>query len=135
MLADMPVTRAPHSRIGEVDWDNLRFGYVFSDHLFAMDYADGQWQRPRIQPYGPITLEPGAAMMHYGQTVFDGFKAYRGVDGVARLFRPDANARRLQSSCERLCMPAVDVDLFCAAVQRLVALDHAWLPPKDGQSL
>jgi len=135
MLADLTVTRVPRSRIGEVDFDHLRFGYVFSDHLFAMDYADGRWQHPRIEPYGPISLEPGAAMLHYGQTVFDGFKAYRGADGVARVFRPDANARRLQDSCRRLCMPEVEPELFCAAVRELVALDHAWIPPKDGQSL
>ncbi|HKJ00388.1 MAG TPA: branched-chain amino acid aminotransferase [bacterium] len=135
MLSDLPITRVQRSRIGEVDFDNLRFGYIFSDHMFAMDYADGRWQHPRIEPYGPIALEPGSAMMHYGQTVFDGFKAYRGADGIARVFRPDANARRLQSSCRRLCMPEVDEALFAEAVRQLVALDHAWLPPKDGQSL
>jgi branched-chain amino acid aminotransferase len=100
-----------------------------------MDYADGRWQRPRIEPYGPIALEPGTALMHYGQTVFDGFKAYRGADGVARVFRPDANARRLQDSCRRLCMPQVEPELFCEAVRALVALDHTWLPHKDGQAL
>ena len=135
MLADLTLTRVARSRIGEVDFDHLRFGYVFSDHLFVMDYADGRWQRPRIEPYGPFSLEPGSAMMHYGQTVFDGFKAYRGVDGVARLFRPEANARRLRDSCRRLCMPEVEPGLFCAAARELVALDHAWLPPKDGQAL
>ncbi len=135
MLADLTLTRVARSRLGEVDFDHLRFGYVFSDHLFVMDYADGRWQRPRIEPYGPFSLEPGAAMMHYGQTVFDGFKAYRGVDGVARLFRPEANARRLQASCRRLCMPEVEPELFCAAARELVALDHAWLPPKEGQAL
>jgi branched-chain amino acid aminotransferase len=135
MLEDLTITRAPRSRIGAVDFEHLRFGYEFSDHVFAMDYAEGRWQRPRIEPYGPIPLEPGAAMLHYGQTVFDGFKAYRGADGAARVFRPDANARRLQASCRRLCMPEVDLELFCAAVRELVALDHAWLPSGPGQAL
>jgi branched-chain amino acid aminotransferase len=135
MLSDLPITRVQRSRIGEVDFERLRFGYVFSDHVFAMDYAEGRWQRPRIEPYGPIALEPGTAMLHYGQTVFDGFKAYRGADGIARVFRPDANARRLQASCRRLCMPEVEPELLCEAVRALVRLDHAWLPPRPGQSL
>jgi branched-chain amino acid aminotransferase len=135
MLSDLTVTRVERSRIGAVDFDRLRFGYVFSDHVFALDYAEGRWQRPRIEPYGPIALEPGTAMLHYGQTVFEGFKAYRAADGTARVFRPDANARRMRASCRRLCMPEVDEALFCEAVRRLIELDHAWLPPHPGQAL
>jgi branched-chain amino acid aminotransferase len=135
MLPDLTVTRVARSRIGAVDFTHLRFGSVFSDHLFAMDYADGRWRHARIEPYGPLTLEPGAAMMHYGQTVFEGFKAFRGADGVARVFRPDANARRMQASCRRLCMPEVEPALLCEAVRALLEVDHAWIPSSPGQSL
>jgi branched-chain amino acid aminotransferase len=135
MLSDLSVTRIGHSRIAEVDFDNLPFGYVFSDHMFTMAFAEGAWQAPAIVPYGPISVQPGAAMLHYGQTVFEGLKAFRGVDGVARLFRPHRNARRLTDSCRRLCMPAVDETLFCEAIRALIELDHAWLPRQPGQSL
>ena len=135
MLSDFTITRVRKSRIGEVDFDNLPFGYVFSDHMFTMAFADGRWHSPEIVPYGPIQLEPGAAMLHYGQTAFDGLKAFRGPDGVARVFRPEMNARRLHDSCAALCMPTVDAEVFCQAIVALIELDHAWIPQKEGQSL
>ncbi len=135
MLDNLTVETVSRSRRGEVDFDNLGFGGVYADHIFRMDYSDGDWHSPRIVPYGPLGLEPGVASLHYGQSVFEGLKAYRGGDGRIRLFRPDANARRLRDSCERLCLPQVDEDLFVEAVRRLVQLDHAWVPSQRGQSL
>ncbi len=137
--SDFPVTRVERSRVSTVDFDQLGFGRVFSDHMFSMDYADGAWGNPRIHPYGPLSLEPGVSMLHYGQTVFDGYKAFRGVDGEVRLFRPEMNAKRLYESCRRLCIPVMQADemreLLINATCELIRLDHEWIPSAPGQSL
>ncbi|MEZ5591992.1 MAG: branched-chain amino acid aminotransferase [Gammaproteobacteria bacterium] len=135
MLDNLSIQHVERSRLPDVDFDTLGFGGVYSDHMFIMDYEQGEWRNPRIVPYGPLPLAPGVASLHYSQSVFEGMKAFRGVDGVIRLFRPDMNAARLQASCERLCMPSVDTALFIAAIKKLVALDQAWIPEKRGQSL
>ncbi len=137
--SDFPVTRVDNSRLSTVDFDRLGFGRIFSDHMFSMDYADGAWCDPRIEPYGPLLLEPGVSMLHYGQTVFDGYKVFRGIDGVARAFRHERNAQRLYDSCRRLCIPVPEAgefrDLLLNATRELVELDHAWIPSAWGQSL
>ena len=116
--------------------EDLRFGDVFTDHMFIMDYTEEiGWHDPRIVPYGPVSLPPAAACFHYGQTIFEGLKAYSGPDGNALLFRPYDNARRLNASADRLCMPRFDQDLFVEAIKQLVALDQAWIPTAAGTSL
>jgi len=139
LLSNFPVTAVTQSRLSRVDFGNLGFGAVFSDHMFSMIYGDGAWKNPKIIPYQALALEPGVATLHYGQTVFDGYKAFRGLDGEARIFRPGMNARRLHDSCRRLCIPIMDVEelseiLIQASVQ-LIEQDHAWLPSKWGHSL
>ena len=139
LLSNFPVTRVRQSRLSQVDFDNLAFGKVFSDHMFSMVYENGSWQEPAIHPYEPMSLEPGVGMLHYGQTVFDGYKAFRGVDGDARIFRPDMNAQRLFDSCHRLCIPIMEVEqlseLMISATRELIELDHAWMPSQWGHSL
>lgn len=134
-----PVTPVEHSRLSQVDFDQLGFGSIFSDHMFSMEYRDGAWQDAQIIPYQPLSIEPGVAMLHYGQTVFDGFKAFRGQDGQARIFRPERNAQRLFDSCQRLCIPIMPVDeltdILLGASRQLVELDHAWMPSEWGHSL
>ena len=134
-----PVTPVEHSRLAQVDFDNLGFGSIFSDHMFDMEYADGAWKNPRIIPYQTLALEPGVAMLHYGQTVFDGYKTFRGVDGEARIFRPDMNARRLYDSCQRLCIPIMPIaelsQIMIEATRQLITLDHDWMPSQWGHSL
>lgn len=132
---DFPITRIPHSRIDAIDFGNLSFDDDFSDHMFRCEFRDGQWTEPQIVPYGAFEIYPGALCLHYGQAVFEGLKAFRGVDGVIRVFRPDMNAKRLTDSCERLCIPPVDSDLFCSAIDELVRLDEKWIPSKRGESL
>lgn len=122
------------SRIGEVDFDNLGFGQQFADHMFSMRYENGKWQAGTICPYGPINLAPSALCLHYGQSVFEGLKAYRGDDGAIRLFRPDKNYERLATSCERLCIPVPSEETFLQALKALVQVDHQWIPAKRGQS-
>ncbi len=135
MLTDLTITRTSRTRLPDVDFTALGFGNCFSDHMFSMSYENGSWGGAEIVPYGPIALEPGNATLHYGQAVFEGLKAFMGADGRVRVFRPDMNAKRLRRSCERLCIPGVDEAVFLAAIDALVALDHAWIPRRRGQAL
>lgn len=116
--------------------DQLTFGKVFTDHMFIMDYTDSiGWHDPRIVPYQPLTLDPAAVIFHYGQTVFEGLKAYHGKDGSVRLFRPEQNMERLNHSSERLCMPQIDEQLALEALKQLIKVDRDWIPMAEGTSL
>ena len=135
MLPDLSVTPISHSRLADVDFDNLGFGNVFSDHMFSLKYEHGRWQRPEVLPYGPVAVDPANATLHYGQAVFEGLKAFMGDDGTVRIFRPDMNYKRLRGSCERLCIPVPDEAHFYGAMESLIQLDHGWIPRKRGQAL
>ncbi|HUK11205.1 MAG TPA: branched-chain amino acid aminotransferase [Stellaceae bacterium] len=116
--------------------DALRFGTVFTDHMFVMDYLEGRgWHNPRIVPYQPFTLDPAAAVLHYAQAVFDGLKAFRGADGTIRLFRPQKHVERLNRSCERLCIPPLDPEMVLRSFHALIEVDNAWVPTKRGTAL
>ena len=118
------------------DPDTLVFGKTFTDHMFLMNYDAGQgWHDGRIVPYGPFSLEPSCMVFHYGQELFEGMKAYRTPQGQVQLFRPIENARRFNSSCERMCVPQIDEALFVDAVKALVSVDEMWVPGKIGASL
>ena len=127
-----PVTT---SRITDVDLSNLKFGSVFSDHQFRMDFDNGHWSEGVIEPFGDMAMNPAAMVLHYGQAIFEGMKAFRQEDGGIALFRPDANISRLNVSADRMCMPAVDESLFMEALQELIRLDRAWVPDGEGASL
>lgn len=115
---------------------NLPFGKYFTDHMFVMDYVEGEgWINPRIEPYGPISIEPSAMVFHYGQAVFEGLKAYRCKDGSINLFRPACNYERLNKSDDRLVIPPIDVDFCVEATKRLVDVDQDWIPAGDGEAL
>lgn len=135
MASPLPLTRAPRSRLEEVDWNDLGFGRHFSDHMVSMRWRDGRWDDAEVIPYGPLAIEPGNAALHYGQTVFEGLKVFRGVDGRIRAFRPDANERRLQASCRRMCIPPPPDGSLATALEALVAVDHPWIPRRRGESL
>ena len=116
--------------------DNLPFGKIFSDHMFVMDYTEGQgWHDARIVPYAPISLAPAAMVFHYAQEIFEGLKAYKGKDGSVRLFRPYKNFERMNLSADRLAIPKVDVDFCVEALKQLVELDRDWIPEQEGASL
>ena len=123
------------SRLDDLDLDRLVFGEVFSDHMFSMVYERGEWRDPEILPYAPIPIEPGVMMLHYAQMVFEGLKAFRGVDGVIRLFRPDRNAKRLRESCRRMCIPEIGEDVFVDSVAALVRVDRGWISDRPGFAL
>ena len=132
-LFDIHPTR--DSRLGKVDLQELPFGSVFSDHMFVMDYKEGQWETGAIQSYGGMTMSPAAMVLHYGQAIFEGMKAFRQPNGDVALFRPDANIARFNVSAERMCMPTVDSELFHEALVELVKLDSGWVPSGEGSSL
>ena len=127
-------TAAPKEK--PVPGQKLGFGHIFTDHMFIMNYTEGQgWHDPRIVPYQPITLDPSAMVFHYGQTMFEGLKAYRGDAGEAYLFRPDMNAKRANKSNDRLCIPNIPEEDFVQAISELVAVDKDWIPTDPGTSL
>ncbi len=114
----------------------LGFGHIFTDHMFIMDYTEGQgWHDARIVPYQKIELDPSAMVFHYGQTMFEGLKAYRGANGEAYLFRPDMNAKRANNSNDRLCIPRIPEEDFVQAIKEVVAIDKDWIPTEPGTSL
>lgn len=138
MLQDtinIKVSTTQNSRINEVDWENLPFGKVFADHMLVMDYKHGQWQDAEIVPFGEINFHPATSAIHYGQSIFEGLKAYKNTDGEVRIFRPDMNAKRFIESCERMCMPPIPEHLFVECVRKLVEIDQNWIPNREGYSL
>ena len=118
------------------DQNNLGFGTHYTDHMFRMDYTEGQgWHSPRIEPYQPISLDPAAMVFHYAQEVFEGMKAYRNPEGGVQLFRPMDNVRRMNDSCERLCIPTLPEDLALDGIKALVKTEADWVPSEPGTSL
>ncbi len=118
------------------DQNNLEFGKTFTDHMFIMDYTKGKgWHDPRIVPYGPLELDPSTAVLHYGQAIFEGLKAYKTEDGRILLFRPEKNMERINRTNSRMCIPAVDEDFCVEAIKELIKIDAEWIPSAPGTSL
>lgn len=134
-LVDIKVTKVNQSSISQVDFENLVFGKHFSDHVFIADYKDGEWQNARIEPFGMMQVHPAMSCLHYGQTIFEGMKAYRTVDNEVVLFRPDKNAARMNVSAARMCMAEIPEELFLAGVKSLIEIDKNWVSEKNGYSL
>lgn len=133
--AELTITRTTTPK-EKPDWDQLQFGRVFSDHMFVMDYEEGRgWYDARIVPFGNFEMSPASLVFHYGQTVFEGLKAYKGKDGKIALFRPEQNMKRMNDSNDRLSMPNFDSEFVIDAMKQLVALDADWIPPRDGMAL
>ena len=129
------VEKTQNSRLQSTNFDELEFGSVYSDHMFVSDFVDGEWRNPRIVPYQKITMSPATSVLHYGQTIFEGLKAYKNDKNEVLIFRPEAHAKRLNKSAERLCIPSLPEDLFMEGLTELIKLDHNWIPPKPGNSL
>ncbi|MDI3307940.1 MAG: branched-chain amino acid aminotransferase [Acetobacteraceae bacterium] len=127
------LTRTPRPRPEDA---SLSFGKVFTDHMFLMNYTEGKgWHDPRVVPYAPLSLDPATSVLHYGQAVFDGLKAFRGADGTIRLFRAQRHAERLNKSCAALCIPPLDAELVRRSFETIVGVDHEWVPSTQGTSL
>ena len=131
-----PVTRNTNPKPKPTDCKSLGFGKYFTDHMLIMDYDEGKgWHDGRIVPYGPLSIDPAACTLHYAQMTFEGMKAYKNPEGGINLFRPDMNAKRLQNSNDRLCIPRIDEDLYIEAVKAIVDADRDWVPDAQGTSL
>jgi len=131
----MKITKTQNARISSVDFDNLEFGRMFSDHMIDMSYSDGAWQKPHIKPYAPISFHPSMHALHYGQAVFEGMKAYYVDDNTINLFRLEDHHTRISNSSERMCIPAMEKDVFIESLEELIRLDHGWVPKTHGHAL
>lgn len=135
IINDIEIIKTSSSKINEVDFDDLKFGSVFSDHMLVCDYKDGKWHTPKIMPYAPVTLDPSAKIFHYGQSIFEGMKAYKDVDENVWLFRPEDNCKRLNISAERMAIPGLPEAYFMEGLVALLKLDKKWIPTTKGSSL
>lgn len=135
MVNNIAIEKAKTSKIHEVDFDNLSFGSVYTDHMLVCDYKNGEWEAPKIVPYQPITLDPSAKIFHYGQSIFEGMKAYKDEDGKVFLFRPLENFKRLNKSAERLAIPQLPESFFMDGLHALIQLESDWIPTNAGSSL
>jgi branched-chain amino acid aminotransferase len=118
------------------DQKNLGFGQIFTDHMFIMDYTEGKgWHDPRIIPYAPLTMDPATMVLHYGQAIFEGLKAYKSKDGRVLLFRPYKNMERINISNDRLCIPDIDTEFAVEAIKAIVNVDKDWIPEEEETSL
>ncbi len=131
----MKIKEIETSRINEVDFTNLEFGAVFTDHMFSCDYINGEWVNPEIIPYQPISVSPASRVFHYGQACFEGMKAYKDINNKIWLFRPDENYKRIIKSSLRLAMPEFPENLFFEGLNNLLKLDSDWIKPGLGNSL
>ena len=135
-MLDIKITRTTCPKEKPQDESKLGFGKKFTDHMFVMDYTEGEgWHDARIVPYGPLQIDPASPVLHYGQEIFEGLKVYRREDGGIQMFRPMENALRMNRSAERLCMPALDPEFQVKAMKELVRIEKDWIPTSEGTSL
>lgn len=132
---EIVVVKSENSKINTIDFDNLTFGRVFTDHMFVCDFEDGKWQTPKVMPYQPMTIEPSARVFHYGQAVFEGMKAYKDDDGKIFLFRPEQNFHRINKSASRLAIPEFPENCFFNGLETLLKMESDWIKPGLGNSL
>ncbi|ESU26583.1 branched-chain amino acid aminotransferase/4-amino-4-deoxychorismate lyase [Flavobacterium limnosediminis JC2902] len=129
------IVKAKESKITSVDFDNLSFGSVFTDHMLVCDYDNGVWGEPEIKPYEPFTMDPSSRVFHYGQAIFEGMKAYKDENNDVWLYRPDQNYERFNKSAVRLAMPEVPEEVFIDGLKKLIEVEQAWVKKGKGNSL
>ena len=136
MEYNFPVTRTTHPKPRPADETKLGFAKYFTDHMFVMDYDEGQgWHGGRVVPHEPFLIEPASCVLHYAQMMFEGMKAYRTPDGGIQIFRPDMNIKRMARTNERMCIPELPGDLFLAAVKAVIEADRDWVPSAPGTAM
>ncbi|MCB9359860.1 MAG: branched-chain amino acid aminotransferase [Flavobacteriales bacterium] len=135
VMSKISIEKISQSKITEVDFSNIVFGKQFSDHMFVADYKDGKWSDFKILPFGKLEVSPACAALHYGQAVFEGMKAYKNDNNEVLLFRPFENAKRLNISASRLCMPEIPEEIFMEGLSQLIKIDADWVPNTKGSSL
>lgn len=135
MTTQIEIQRIEKSKITSVDFSNLPFGSVYSDHMLECNFKNGAWETPVIKPFSPISLDPSSKIFHYGQSIFEGMKAYKDEAGKTLLFRPLDNWKRLNKSAERLMIPQIPEEIFMEGLKELLKVDNDWIPTNDGSSL
>jgi branched-chain amino acid aminotransferase len=133
--SSIPVTKIERSKLNDIPLENIPFGRYFTDHMLEADYENGEWKNIEIKPYQPLLMSPSMAAIHYGQSIFEGIKAYKDGKGNAFIFRPHDNFKRFNISAERMQMPLVPEDLFIEGMRQLIELDKNWIPDKRDHSL
>lgn len=133
-MSGIPVKKVERSKLQDIP-ESIPFGKYFTDHMLEADFENGEWKNVEIKPYQPLLLSPSVAALHYGQSIFEGIKAYKDNNGDAYIFRPYDNFRRFNISAERMQMPAVPEEIFVEGMRRLVELDKNWIPAKEDHSL
>jgi branched-chain amino acid aminotransferase len=132
---DIKITKAERSKLNDVALENLPFGKYFTDHMLEAEYENGKWVNAEIKPYQPLLLDPSLAALHYGQSIFEGIKAYKDEEENAFIFRPYDNLKRFNISAQRMNMPEVPEEIFIEGMRQLIALDSKWIPAKKDHSL
>src|SRR5580765_3832316 len=135
MTDTIPIQKTTHSSLKEIDWNNLEFGKYNADHMLVCDFETGEWQTARIVPFANLSLSPVTLALHYGQTIFEGMKAFRMADGRVNIFRPYTHYERFVRSAERMCIEVIPKEIFIEGLHRLVELDAAWVPSQAGSAL
>jgi len=133
--SNIKTTKTNSDRVKSFDFENIKFGKTFTDHMFMADYIDGKWTNLEILPTQPMSIHPGNMTLHYGQALFEGMKATKAQDGTPLLYRLDKYLTRINASSKRLCMPELPAEVFLGGLRELVTLDQAWIPPQSGSAL
>ena len=131
----IPVTKVERSKLLDTPLENIPFGKFFTDHMLEADYENGEWKNIEIKPYQPLLMNPSVAVLHYGQAIFEGIKAYKNAEGDAFIFRPNDNYKRFNVSAQRMEMPLIPEELFMEGMRKLIELDKNWIPAKEDHSL
>ncbi|MBP7238611.1 MAG: branched-chain amino acid aminotransferase [Saprospiraceae bacterium] len=134
-MKDLSIHLTSESRVSKVDFHNLPFGKIITDHMFEIDFDGKQWVNPRISPVEKMSIHPMNMALHYGQSIFEGMKASRSKDGTPLLFRPELHAKRMNASAKRMCMPEMPEEMFVEAIHAIVGLEQEWIPKIEGSAL
>jgi branched-chain amino acid aminotransferase len=129
------ITKIERSKLNDINLENIPFGKYFTDYMLEADFENGEWKTPEIKPYQPLLIQPSLAAIHYGQSIFEGIKAYKNPAGEAFIFRPQDNFKRFNISAERMQMPQVPEEIFMEGMKQLINLDANWIPAKEDHSL
>ena len=133
--SEIVITKTEHSRINQLDFSNIQFGKIYSDHMLCAYYENGAWKQPEIMPFHNLSLSPATTFFHYGQAVFEGVKAYKDANNNPLIFRPRENWKRMNRSAVRMAMPEVPEEIFVGGMKKLVDLDRNWIPSTEDTSL
>ena len=134
-MKDLSIHLTSESKVSKVDFHNLPFGKIITDHMFEIDFDGKQWVNPRISPVEKMSIHPMNMALHYGQSIFEGMKASRSKDGTPLLFRPELHAKRMNASAKRMCMPEMPEEIFVEAIHAIVGLEQEWIPKIEGSAL